>query len=101
MACPDSKSDVYRRRKFDRVSPAITLVMAFWVMSKMARHGGGYRSVGRAPRARRIDWAGSRNSHDNHHVEPISEGGEVNTVDKCRVNTPKKHVDAHKIFAKK
>ncbi|WP_341869400.1 hypothetical protein [Pseudomonas kitaguniensis] len=47
-----------------------------------------------------MDWAGSRNSHDNHHVEPISEGGEVYTVDKCRVNTQKKHVDAHKICAK-
>lgn len=52
---------------------------------------------GGAPRAREIDMAGKRQSHDIHHVEQISEGGEVYNVDNLRVNTPKNHIDVHKI----
>lgn len=51
---------------------------------------------GKAPRVQRIDSVGSRVSHDIHHVDPISEGGEVYDVDNLRVNTPKNHVALHK-----
>ncbi|MFW0755176.1 S-type pyocin domain-containing protein [Pseudomonas sp. H11T01] len=52
-------------------------------------------SAGKAPRANIDDIAGSRISHEIHHVELISEGGEVYNVDNLRVNTPKNHVEVH------
>lgn len=52
---------------------------------------------GKAPRARLVDIAGSRLSHEIHHVELISEGGEVYNVDNLRINTPKNHVKLHQI----
>lgn len=51
---------------------------------------------GGAPRALEIDMVGKRQSHDIHHVEQISEGGEVYSVDNLRVDTPKNHIDVHK-----
>ncbi|MBK5342123.1 S-type pyocin domain-containing protein [Pseudomonas sp. TH49] len=50
---------------------------------------------GKAPRARLIDAAGKRISHEIHHVELISEGGEVYNVDNLRIYTPKNHVETH------
>jgi hypothetical protein len=50
---------------------------------------------GKAPRARLIDAAGKRISHEIHHVELISEGGEVYNVDNLRIHTPKNHVETH------
>ena len=51
---------------------------------------------GKAPRARDGDMVGKRQTHDIHHVEQVSEGGEVYNVDNLRVNTPKNHIDVHK-----
>lgn len=51
---------------------------------------------GNAPRARLGDAAGKRISHEIHHVEPISEGGDIYNVDNLRVYTPKNHVDVHR-----
>ncbi|WP_256585879.1 S-type pyocin domain-containing protein [Pseudomonas sp. ICMP 460] len=98
---PTGVADALRGRKFSSFD---SFRRAFWVaVSRDPKLGEQFTSkemdrmsVGRAPRARRIDWAGSRNSHDIHHVEPISEGGEVYNVDNLRVNTPKNHVDVHK-----
>ena len=50
---------------------------------------------GKAPRARLMDTAGKRISHEIHHVELISEGGEVYNVDNLRIHTPKNHVELH------
>ncbi|WP_084234239.1 S-type pyocin domain-containing protein [Pseudomonas sp. W15Feb9B] len=50
---------------------------------------------GKAPRARLIDAAGKRISHEIHHVVLISEGGEVYNVDNLRIHTPKNHVETH------
>lgn len=50
---------------------------------------------GKASRARLMDTAGKRISHEIHHVELISEGGEVYNVDNLRIHTPKNHVELH------
>ncbi|WP_080762090.1 S-type pyocin domain-containing protein [Pseudomonas fluorescens] len=50
---------------------------------------------GKAPRARLMDTAGKRISHEIHHVELISEGGEVYNVDNLRIHTPNNHVELH------
>jgi hypothetical protein len=50
---------------------------------------------GKAPRTRLVDAAGKRISHEIHHVELISQGGEVYNVDNLRVHTPKNHVEVH------
>jgi hypothetical protein len=47
---------------------------------------------GNAPAARYRDRAGSKSSFELHHVELVSEGGQVN----LRVNTPKNHIDTHR-----
>ncbi|WP_416413797.1 hypothetical protein [Pantoea sp. App145] len=47
-------------------------------------------------RVRNGENAGKRVTHDLHHVELISEGGEVYNVDNIRVVTPKYHVEIHK-----
>jgi hypothetical protein len=53
-------------------------------------------AAGRAPRTLYEDTVGMRLAYDLHHVEQISEGGEVYNVDNLRVNTPKNHIDVHK-----
>ena len=98
---PISVADTLRGRKFSSFG---SFRRAFWVAvsrvpklrEQFASKELDRMSAGRSPRARRVDWAGSRLSHDIHHVEPISEGGEVYNVDNMRVNTPKNHVDMHK-----
>lgn len=98
---PTGVADALRGRKFSSFD---SFRRAFWVAAsrdpklseEIAPRELDRMSVGRAPRSRRIDWAGSRISHDIHHVEPISEGGDVYNVDNLRVNTPKNHVEVHK-----
>ena len=51
---------------------------------------------GYAPKARRIDHAGKKRSFELHHVDLLSEGGEVFNIDNLRVNTPKNHIDIHR-----
>ncbi|WP_208717366.1 S-type pyocin domain-containing protein [Pantoea cypripedii] len=51
---------------------------------------------GSSPRVRNGENAGKRVTHDLHHVELISEGGEVYNVDNIRVVTPRNHVEIHK-----
>ena len=98
---PTSIADTLRGRSFSSFD---SFRRAFWVSvsrdpklsEQIAQRELDRMRAGRAPRSRRIDWAGSRISHDIHHVEPISEGGEVYNVDNLRVNTPKNHVEVHK-----
>ena len=97
---PTSIADTLRGRKFSSFD---SFRRAFWVAVSrdpnlseqfspkdlVRMRGGG------APRAREIDMVGKRQSHDIHHVEQISEGGEVYNVDNLRVNTPKNHIEVH------
>jgi hypothetical protein len=51
---------------------------------------------GNAPKARKQDHAGKKRSFELHHVDFVSEGGEVYNVDNLRVNTPKNHINIHR-----
>ncbi len=51
---------------------------------------------GNAPKARYRERAGSKSSFELHHVELVSEGGQVYDIDNLRVNTPKNHIDIHR-----
>ncbi|MDD2060543.1 S-type pyocin domain-containing protein [Pseudomonas sp. GD03860] len=98
---PTSIADALRGRKFSSFD---SFRRAFWIAVSRDEFLAGQFSDdnlsrmkdGKAPRVQRIDSVGSRVSHDIHHVDPISEGGEVYDVDNLRVNTPKNHVALHK-----
>ncbi|WMJ03022.1 S-type pyocin domain-containing protein [Pseudomonas chlororaphis subsp. aurantiaca] len=51
---------------------------------------------GYAPKARRQDHIGKKRSFELHHVDQVSEGGEVYNIDNLRVTTPKNHIDIHR-----
>lgn len=50
---------------------------------------------GLAPRVPVNESVGGRRSFELHHVDPISQGGEVYDVDNIRVLTPKRHIEIH------
>ena len=52
--------------------------------------------TGHAPKARKQDHAGKKRSFEIHHVDFVSEGGEVYNLDNLRVNTPKNHIEIHR-----
>lgn len=76
---------------------------AFWIaVSRDTELGRQFSSrdlarlkAGKAPRVDISDIAGARISHEIHHVELISKGGDVYNVDNLRVNTPKNHIEVH------
>ena len=86
-----SSFDAFRRGFWIEVARAPELSQQF------SEDSIGRMRSGKAPRARLVDIAGSRLSHEIHHVELISEGGEVYNVDNLRINTPKNHVKLHQI----
>ncbi|PAU62453.1 hypothetical protein BZL42_06325 [Pseudomonas indica] len=51
--------------------------------------------IGRAPLARYRDTRGGRKSFELHHVERVSDGGEIYNVDNVRVVTPHRHIKIH------
>jgi hypothetical protein len=51
---------------------------------------------GLASNARYKDAIGKRKVFELHHVDLVSEGGEVYNVDNLRVSTPKNHIDTHR-----
>lgn len=51
---------------------------------------------GYAPRALHRDTVGKKRSFELHHVDLVSEGGEVYNVDNLRISTPKNHIDIHR-----
>lgn len=51
---------------------------------------------GNAPIARHRDTVGKRKSFELHHIELVSEGGQVYGLDNLRVVTPKNHIDLHR-----
>lgn len=97
---PTSIADQLRGREFSSFD---SFRRAFWVAvsrdseltGQFSEDSMGRMRNGKAPRARLADSAGARISHEIHHVELISEGGEVYNVDNLRVNTPKNHVEVH------
>ncbi|WP_124313820.1 S-type pyocin domain-containing protein [Pseudomonas chlororaphis] len=97
---PTSIADQLRGRKFSSFD---SFRRAFWVSvsrdpelsSQFLPRDLDRMRAGKAPRAREVDMAGRRQSHEIHHVELISEGGEVYNVNNLRVNTPKNHVEVH------
>ncbi len=44
----------------------------------------------------KADSVGGRRSYELHHLEKVSEGGDVYDVDNLRVNTPRNHIDIHR-----
>lgn len=52
--------------------------------------------VGNAPKARERDMVGGRGVFELHHVDKVSEGGEVYNVGNLKVVTPKNHIDIHR-----
>lgn len=50
---------------------------------------------GLAPRVQAKESVGGRRSYELHHVELISQGGEVYDIDNLRVLTPKRHIEIH------
>ncbi|QEY71820.1 colicin-E3 [Pseudomonas denitrificans (nom. rej.)] len=51
---------------------------------------------GKAPRVREVDMVGGRQSFELHHVDRVTDGGEVYDVDNLRVNTPRNHITLHR-----
>lgn len=98
---PTSVADTLRGRKFSSFD---SFRRAFWVVvsrdlkqsEQFAPKDIERMRAGRAPRTLYEDSVGMRLAYDLHHVEPISEGGEVYDVDNLRVNTPKNHIEVHK-----
>ena len=98
---PTGVADALRGRNFSSFD---SFRRAFWVAASKDPSLSGQFSEdslsrmqdGKAPRAREADMVGKRQTHNLHHVEQISEGGEVYNVDNLRVNTPKNHIDVHK-----
>lgn len=97
---PTSIADTLRGREYSSFD---SFRRAFWAAASRDTAVAGQFSDdslermrnGKAPRARLVDSAGKRISHEIHHVELISEGGEVYNVDNLRVHTPKNHVEVH------
>jgi len=56
--------------------------------------------AGKAAKLREKDRVGGRTTYELHHVEKISEGGEVYNVDNLRVVTAKRHIEIHKTEGK-
>jgi len=51
---------------------------------------------GYSPFVRESEQVGGREKHELHHVELISEGGDVYDLDNLRIVTPKRHIEIHK-----
>ncbi|MGE1177577.1 S-type pyocin domain-containing protein [Pseudomonas sp. BW7P1] len=76
---------------------------AFWkavsesaVADQFIKQSVGRMRKGKAPRVRKADSVGGRRSYELHHLEKVSEGGDVYNVDNLRVNTPRNHIDIHR-----
>ncbi|SED12510.1 S-type Pyocin [Pseudomonas mohnii] len=52
---------------------------------------------GLSPKVRKLDRAGERTSFELHHVIHVASGGALYDVDNLRVNTPKNHIENHRV----
>lgn len=85
-----SSFDAFRKAFWIEVSQISALVTQFTRENKLRMNDG------LAPHARYKDSIGMRKVFELHHIERISDGGEVYNVDNLRVSTPKNHVDIHR-----
>lgn len=53
-------------------------------------------SRGRSPFTRKSDRVGGRRRMEIHHLELVSQGGDVYNIDNMRIMTPRTHIDAHR-----
>ncbi|MEB0098238.1 HNH endonuclease signature motif containing protein [Pseudomonas sp. DC1.2] len=98
---PTRIADQLRGREFSSFD---AFRKAFWVEvgndSELSRQFN-QQNIGRmhdgyAPNARYNDAIGKRKVFELHHIDLVSEGGEVYDVDNLRINTPKNHIDIHR-----
>ncbi|WP_044871458.1 S-type pyocin domain-containing protein [Pseudomonas sp. LFM046] len=98
---PTRIADELRGRSFDSFD---SFRAAFWkavandaeLASQFKADNIDRMSGGNAPIARHRDTVGRRKSFELHHIELVSQGGEVYGLDNLRVVTPKNHIDLHR-----
>ncbi|ADU71345.1 S-type Pyocin domain protein (plasmid) [Pantoea sp. At-9b] len=84
-----SSFDAFRRSFWQEVAADPELAGQF------KKGNQGRMKKGLAPRVRELEQAGKRHSTELHHVDLISDGGEVYNIDNIHVVTPKQHVEIH------
>lgn len=85
-----SSFDTFRRAFWKAVAEDLELSSQFSEQN-LSRLRDGY-----APTARYRDAVGKRKVFELHHVEWVSEGGEVYGIDNLKVTTPQNHIDIHR-----
>ncbi|MFJ2976541.1 type VI secretion system tube protein TssD [Kluyvera sp. NPDC087067] len=85
-----SSFNSFRRKLWKTVAATPELAMEF-SQTNIDR-----MNVGKAPQVKRIDRVGRRKSYEIHHINEISSGGEVYSLDNLRVTSPKNHIDLHR-----
>ncbi|KHS78603.1 type VI secretion system PAAR protein [Pectobacterium brasiliense] len=99
---PAQVADKLIEKKFERFDD---FREAFWLavaecpelMVQFGRNNISRMKKGLSPRTITTEQAGKRRSFELHHVELVSEGGDVYNVDNIRVTTPKNHINIHSI----
>ncbi|POD98856.1 type VI secretion system PAAR protein [Pectobacterium odoriferum] len=99
---PAQVADKLRGQKFERFDD---FREAFWLavaecpelMVQFSRNNISRMKKGLSPRTITTEQAGKRRSFELHHVELVSEGGDVYDFDNIRITTPKNHVSIHSI----
>ena len=89
-----SSFDSFRKRFWKTVGTDATLSNQFISANRKRM------LAGKAAKLREKDRVGGRTTYELHHVEKISEGGEVYNVDNLRVVTAKRHIEIHKTEGK-
>lgn len=97
---PAQVADKLRGQKFERFDD---FREAFWLavsecpelMEQFSKNNISRMKKGLSPRTITTEHAGKRRSFELHHVELISEGGDVYNVDNIRVATPRNHINIH------
>lgn len=89
-----SSFDAFRKKFWKTVGTDTTLSNQFISANRKRM------LAGKAAKLRETDRVGGRSTYELHHVEKISEGGEVYDVDNLRVVTAKRHIEIHKTEGK-
>ncbi|WP_420065101.1 S-type pyocin domain-containing protein [Pectobacterium colocasium] len=97
---PVEVADKLRGQKFERFDD---FREAFWLavsecpelVEQFSKNNISRMKKGLSPRTITTDHAGKRRSFELHHVELISEGGDVYDIDNIRVATPRNHINIH------
>nr|WP_095148520.1 HNH endonuclease signature motif containing protein [Pseudomonas sp. Irchel s3a18] len=100
MAIPSQIADKLRGREFSSFN---AFRRAFWeAMGNDASLSSQFTKIRQMDMKRKLspmappeDQVGLRKKYEIHHIKPISEGGEVYSLDNLRVMTPKLHIKSH------